>query len=508
MVVEFTESAYSKAIWEKTPKNKLLEEAKDLKFHYGDASLFAAKYDSTGYLGRKVKCAIPYGLYELSQAIYDFALTLFSLVTLRSNTKANWYHCVRSLEASVGWFLTIFSDYLGSFLVQESLFQRKFYDLNDKFLTSEIQESIQEDIFNENYNKLSTVEKGEVDKHLSVQPSDKEINKEISKENPNKLLSVAQDANHLSINPDNKTKKLSFTEKNKRLTQMLNTQEEIYNREYGKLSLDVQKAVDLRIYMAKYDLNKVNDEIKDLTYIEKSYCLNYVLDNIIKQRQECQGPLNEMVKITSQFFDLLTTGVSIEKKTDILLHYINYIKSKKEKYKTLFLAGFILDKRTLNPTKNDIDGKKGIDGKLEDPVTVGKQIDELIKKFTKSKKKELYSPWFKVFSDAKEKIKIFHQKMRKETSLLSYDLKRITESCIKLYNSIEFKEYATSVKAITDYFFKDPSKVDTLFIHKVFHPIIFCQIIPTTSLCFNDILKLDKENQAFITMLENFKKFE
>gem|GEM_PF-4779093 len=119
--------------YSKNELKKYIEE-NDLNFTYGKATFKAYKqatHDSDGWVGRKFY--IPVGLLVVSiKTIYHVALTIFQGIPKACfgnflPLKNNVYCLVRDVEEALGYVLTLFSDRLGTYLVQESLFQKECY---------------------------------------------------------------------------------------------------------------------------------------------------------------------------------------------------------------------------------------------------------------------------------------------------------------------------------------------------------------------------------------------
>lgn len=112
-----------------------------LKFHYGKVGYqeYSEKHDFTKEWAHKVT-AIPLALYSGTiKTTYHLAKAIFigipSSYLEKNNAlkltalKTNSYAFIRDLEESFGQILTIFSDKMGSYLVQKSLFQKECYSI-------------------------------------------------------------------------------------------------------------------------------------------------------------------------------------------------------------------------------------------------------------------------------------------------------------------------------------------------------------------------------------------
>ena len=109
-------------------ENKLPKEERKnpIHFQYGDVTLnsFEKKHVSDGWLARKFS-AIPYIAWDVLQLIYDLFSGLGGAQDKRSPIS---YIAVRDLEEIAGRVVTLFSDKVGAFLVQDALFQKKCYE--------------------------------------------------------------------------------------------------------------------------------------------------------------------------------------------------------------------------------------------------------------------------------------------------------------------------------------------------------------------------------------------
>ncbi len=103
-----------------------------LNFHYGDATYEEfEKHHVPQDLGSRLIEAIPAFAYSvLVKTTYHIALALLN--TVKGNftlARSNIYALARDLQEAGGWFLKIFHDKLGSYVVQRSLFQKSCYEL-------------------------------------------------------------------------------------------------------------------------------------------------------------------------------------------------------------------------------------------------------------------------------------------------------------------------------------------------------------------------------------------
>lgn len=116
-----------------------------LAAHYGEATYtaYANKHNSEGYLGRKVY-AIPRMLISgVIKTIFHLFLTIVPMRRFiledhqnKEIQKVYSYSLGRDLEETLGHFITLFHDRLGTFLVQKSLFQKGCYYSYLSHLTS------------------------------------------------------------------------------------------------------------------------------------------------------------------------------------------------------------------------------------------------------------------------------------------------------------------------------------------------------------------------------------
>ncbi len=132
----------------------------DIQFCYGTASPknFYEQYDAVGYgqnaILRKV-IAIPYVCtFGLVKTIYHLASALFvgipqSIQGNRHSLTLSLYCIARDLQESCGWFVTIFSDKVGSYLVQEALFQKECYDIVANDIVKQAKYKVSKTIVNE-----------------------------------------------------------------------------------------------------------------------------------------------------------------------------------------------------------------------------------------------------------------------------------------------------------------------------------------------------------------------
>ncbi len=117
-----------------------------LEFSYGDASISGFSKSTEGWIGRKVT-AIPLAAAAIVKAVYHLSMAILEGLKgcCSQDTHAKMYAfcAVRGLEESLGRFLTLFSDNVGCYLVEESAYQKTCYFLASNkiegFSSSEIQ---------------------------------------------------------------------------------------------------------------------------------------------------------------------------------------------------------------------------------------------------------------------------------------------------------------------------------------------------------------------------------
>src|SRR3569832_2034424 len=105
------------------------------RFSYGDVtySTYVGKYEPKGYELRKI-VAIPAALFAgVVKSVYHLAKAFFLACRGESiHANANAYRVARDMEEALGWLITLFNDKKGSYLVQESLFQKACYSHIEK----------------------------------------------------------------------------------------------------------------------------------------------------------------------------------------------------------------------------------------------------------------------------------------------------------------------------------------------------------------------------------------
>lgn len=118
---------------------------KPQRFSYGHVTYpdYDAEYKSGGYVQRKM-IAIPSALIAgIVKLIYHFAIGIFVGIPKaccgeNKYLKVAAYRMVRDLEEALGWIITLFNDKRGTYLVQESLFQKECYSYFEK-IANEVQ---------------------------------------------------------------------------------------------------------------------------------------------------------------------------------------------------------------------------------------------------------------------------------------------------------------------------------------------------------------------------------
>ena len=99
---------------------------------------FQESYEENGYWGRKF-FAIPGAIHGILKTIYHLAATILygTYRSIRGDHRpiqANLFKAVRDLEETWGRLVTLGNDQRGSYLVQESLFQKECYTYFTKAL--------------------------------------------------------------------------------------------------------------------------------------------------------------------------------------------------------------------------------------------------------------------------------------------------------------------------------------------------------------------------------------
>ncbi len=104
----------------------------DLEFSYGDTIFSSFSKSTEGWMGRKV-VALPLAAVAIVKVIYHLSMSLFEGLksTYLQDTDAKMYaFCVgRDLEEFLGHLITLFSDRVGCYLVEESAYQKMCYFL-------------------------------------------------------------------------------------------------------------------------------------------------------------------------------------------------------------------------------------------------------------------------------------------------------------------------------------------------------------------------------------------
>jgi hypothetical protein len=104
-------------------------------FSYGSVNYpaYEGKYTPKGYIQRKI-VAIPAALWAgIVKSIYHLAKVVFygipkACIGESRHIKADVYRIARDMEEALGWLVTLFNDKRGSYLIQESLFQKECYN--------------------------------------------------------------------------------------------------------------------------------------------------------------------------------------------------------------------------------------------------------------------------------------------------------------------------------------------------------------------------------------------
>lgn len=113
----------------------------ELKYKYGNVSypIFSQKYSYQGYIKRKI-FAFPKIIHTITtKLLLHFVIMILKGVPKvykneNSCLKLYYFKVLRDIEETSGWFITIFHDKMGSYLVQESNFQKKCYNKYNLFL--------------------------------------------------------------------------------------------------------------------------------------------------------------------------------------------------------------------------------------------------------------------------------------------------------------------------------------------------------------------------------------
>ena len=104
-----------------------------LRFSYGDVtySTYKAKYNPEKWIQRKF-VAIPAALYAgVVKSVCHLAIAFFHCIPkgpFNRHFNADIFRIARDMEEALGWLITFFNDKSGSYLVQESLFQKECYN--------------------------------------------------------------------------------------------------------------------------------------------------------------------------------------------------------------------------------------------------------------------------------------------------------------------------------------------------------------------------------------------
>lgn len=113
---------------------------KVIKYQYGNPSYdeFSRRYSGEGFLKRKVIALPKFFRIIFVKTLMHILITLNkSLKKKRNTAKLNFYKVIRDIEEASGWLITIFHDKIGSYLVQESKFQKKCYSHHRHLLKKE-----------------------------------------------------------------------------------------------------------------------------------------------------------------------------------------------------------------------------------------------------------------------------------------------------------------------------------------------------------------------------------